>query len=171
MHNCYSNCTYMHDYGRYFIYYFTFFLSRSPHSLIFNFSLSPLSLSLSLSLSLLSLVPQSSLTNTISIERRREKRLKGRTLCWWYRRSGKRCGQLWRFFRYRTRPEQWHLGLGESEPWRIAESGRASRSCYYLDFLWGLKLQRLLWHRDLPWVLANHACTAEVWHFFGLNFL
>ena len=63
-----------------------------------------------------------------STERKREKRLRGRTLCCWYRRSGKRWGQSWRFFRYRTGPERWHLGPGESEPQRAAEVRRASWS-------------------------------------------
>ena len=62
-------------------------------------------------------------------EKRKEKRdLRGRTLCCWYRRSAKRWGQSWRFFRYRTGPERWHLGPGESEPPRAVESLRASRS-------------------------------------------
>ena len=33
---------------------------------------------------------------------------------------------------------------------------------YYLDLLRGLELQRLLWRLDPPWVLADHACAAEV---------
>ena len=55
MHKCYSNRAYMHGYCSSYI----FFLSPSPHSLIFNFSLSPLSL--------LSLVPQFDLTDTINL--------------------------------------------------------------------------------------------------------
>ena len=58
MHNCYSNCAYMHSYCSFCINYFIFFSLSFTSLSHFSFSLSPLSL--------LSPVPQSSLTDTIS---------------------------------------------------------------------------------------------------------
>ena len=60
MHKCYSNHAYMHGYCSSCIYYFTFFLSLLY--LTFSFSTSHSHLSL-----FLSLVPQSSLIDTISL--------------------------------------------------------------------------------------------------------
>ena len=64
MHNCYSNWAYMHGYCNSCIYYFTFFFSLLTLLSHFWLLLSPLSL--------LSLVHQSSLTDTIRTERRRD---------------------------------------------------------------------------------------------------
>ena len=61
-------------------------------------------------------------------------------------------------------------GLGLSDDISALENRNHNEANYYLDLLWGLELQRVLRCHSPQWVLADHACATEVWHFFLSRF-